>query len=446
MSAHRVSVALALCLAMTVGTKDARTQFSPRARSAGMAGAGLLFATGLDTVEWNPANLAWSTGWDVSLFEFGAAGLLTGTTIDDLIEIASAGGDGDAAVVNRLPDDGFTLSTTVEGFASARAASVADLPEVGSSIPSVGLAIGPVALRVRSRLMAEASMSRELADLTVNGYNPERIQEYAVRNTNFRAASFTEITLGYGITIGESLALGLGVRSVRGHSLSQGRFFEPVIDLNEETLAVTGAVVEALGGSGYGLDLGMALDLGAGVRVSLVGTNVMQRMTWDEELVAHQAVFSDDESFVGLGGNVVFGSFYWQVRSGSGKETTGWGGLEGVDPFSSSGGAVYRDGSLGTVSSHPLTEGLTSLTSDGLWGGVAALGGTTVVASWNDRTPLVGYRKLSVGQRMVDVSIFPAHSTTCCVSGDTGTLWKNAVRWAGAAGGPARAGVVAGGN
>ena len=227
MSARRLSVALALCLAMTVGTKDARAQFSPGARSAGMAGAGLVFATGLDAVEWNPANLAWSNGWDVSLFEFGAAGLLTGTTIEDLIEIASAGGDGDATVVSRLPADGFTLSTTLEGFAGARAASVADLPEVGSSIPTVGIAIGPVALRVRSRLMAEASMSRELADLTVTGYNPERIREYAVRNTAFRAASFTEITLGYGVTIGERLALGLGVRSVRGHGLSQGRFFEP---------------------------------------------------------------------------------------------------------------------------------------------------------------------------------------------------------------------------
>ena len=155
---------------------------------------------------------------------------------------------------------------------------------------------------------------------------------------------------------------------------------------------------------------------------------------------------SELASFVALGGNVVFGSFYWQGRSGSGKQTTGWGGLEGVDPFGSSGGAVYRDGSLGTVSSHELTEGLNSLTSSGFWGGVAAQGGTTVVASWNDGTPLVGYTTLSVGQRMVGVSIFPAHSTTCCVSGDTGTLWKNAVRWAGAAGGPARAGVVAGGN
>ena len=74
-------------------------------------------------------------------------------------------------------------------------------------------------------------------------------------------------------------------------------------------------------------------------------------------------------------------------------------GLEGVDPFSSSGGAVYRDGSLGTVSSHPLTEGLTSLTSDGLWGGVAALGGTTVVASWNDRTPrIAGWVQEALGR------------------------------------------------
>ena len=288
MSARRVSIAMVFCLAVTVGTRDARAQFSPGARSAGMAGAGLLFATGLDAAEWNPANLAWSKGWDISLFEFGAAGLLTGTTIQDLIDI-------DDAVVSRLPADGITLSTTLEGFAVANATSIADVPEVGSPIPTVGIAIGPVALRVRSRVMAEAHMSKELVDLTVNGYNPERIREYAVRNTSFRAASFTEITLGYGVTIGERLALGLGLRSVMGHSLSQGRFFEPIVDLAEESLAVTGAAVEAPGGSGYGFDLGMALDVGAGVRVSLVGTNLMQRMTWDEELVAHQAVFSDSD-------------------------------------------------------------------------------------------------------------------------------------------------------
>ena len=151
-------------------------------------------------------------------------------------------------------------------------------------------------------------------------------------------------------------------------------------------------------------------------------------------------------SFVSLGGNVVFGSFYWQVRNGGGKETTGWGGLEGIDAFSSAGGAVYTSGSLGSVTDHALTHGVGSLSSSGFRGGAVAKGGTTVVASWSDGAPLVGYKTLSAGQRMVGVSLFPAHSGVGGVSGDTGQLWKNAVRFAGAAGGPARVGVVAGGN
>jgi hypothetical protein len=259
-----------------------------------MAGAGLVFATGTDAVEWNPANLAWSNGWEISLFEFGASSLWNGTTISDLIDIAGGDAEGSSAV-DRLPADGFTLSTTAEGFAVARAASAADLPAIGAPLPTVGIAIGPVALRVRSRLMSDVSISKELADLVVNEYNPERIQEYAVRNTSYRVASFSEITLGYGFTIGERFALGVGARWIQGHSLSQGRFFEPVVDLDERTLAVTAAAVESPSGSGYGFDAGLALDLGGGVRMSMSGTNLFQRMTWDEELIAHQAVFSDSD-------------------------------------------------------------------------------------------------------------------------------------------------------
>ena len=184
MSVRRVLLGALLC---AVGISPLQAQFAPGARSAGMAGAGLLFATGLDAVEWNPANLAWSDGWEVSLYEFGTAGLLTGTSIDDLIEITTAGGSGDASVVNRLPTGGFSLFATMDGFVAANAASMADLPQPGSPLPSVGIAIGPFALRVRSRLIAEVSMSRELADLTVNGFDPERIQEYAVRSTGFRS-------------------------------------------------------------------------------------------------------------------------------------------------------------------------------------------------------------------------------------------------------------------
>ncbi len=150
--------------------------------------------------------------------------------------------------------------------------------------------------------------------------------------------------------------------------------------------------------------------------------------------------------YVALGGNVVFGSFYWQGRSDSGIRAPGWGALEGVDPFTASaGGASYSPSTLGTVSPHALTEGVASLSSSGYRGGVAAKPGTTVVALWADGVPLLGYRDGTAGQRLVAVSLYPAHHAAGGVSGDYGRLWRNAVAWAGQAGGPARTGPVPGG-
>jgi hypothetical protein len=146
-----------------------------------------------------------------------------------------------------------------------------------------------------------------------------------------------------------------------------------------------------------------------------------------------------------LGGNVVFASFYWQGRSDSGLRAPGWGALEGVDPFTASaGGASYSPSTLGTTTPHALTEGVATLASSGYRGGVAAKPGTTVVALWSDGVPLAGYREGTAGQRLVGVSLYPAHHTVGSVSGDYARLWQNAVVWAGQAGGPARTGPAPG--
>ncbi len=149
--------------------------------------------------------------------------------------------------------------------------------------------------------------------------------------------------------------------------------------------------------------------------------------------------------YVALGGNVVFASFYWQGRSDSGIRAPGWGALEGMDPFTASGGgASYSSSTLGTVTPHALTEGLKALSSSGYRGGVAAKPGTTVVSLWADGVPLLGYRDGTAGQRLVAVSLYPAHHAVGGVFGDYGKLWQNAVTWAGQAGGPARTGPVPG--
>lgn len=183
---------------------------------------------------------------------------------------------------------------------------------------------------------------------------------------------------------------------------------------------------------------------------ALPGIETLRR--YDVVLLYQNGLFDESASlgsqiaeYVSLGGNVVFGSFYWQGRSDSGIGSVGWGGLESMDPFSSAGGATYTPGSLGSVSEHPLTAGVTALEStSGFRGGAVPRGGTSVVASWSDGSALVGHRTGGSGQRLVAVSLYPAHAALGGISGDYQTLWQNAVTWAGAAGGPARTGPVGG--
>ena len=143
--------------------------------------------------------------------------------------------------------------------------------------------------------------------------------------------------------------------------------------------------------------------------------------------------------YVQLGGNVITSTFYWQNRSDSGLGAAGWGSLEALDPFTSGPPLplqTYQAASLNASATvaHPLTTGLLTLTSTGFRGAVAAKAGTTVVARWNDGSPLVGYQILPWGSRMVAVSLFPASGAAA--TGDVLRLWRNAVTWAGAAGGP----------
>ncbi|MEQ1856254.1 MAG: carboxypeptidase-like regulatory domain-containing protein [Longimicrobiales bacterium] len=159
------------------------------------------------------------------------------------------------------------------------------------------------------------------------------------------------------------------------------------------------------------------------------------------------ALGTEIAAYVQAGGNLVIGSFYWQNRSDSNLGSPGWGALESIDPFSSFvnpqtgiGGETYQADSLGVVttgdvgSGDALVQGLAALASSGYRGGVVAKPGTTVVARWSDGTPLVGYRILPGGQRLVAISLFPASGQA--VTGSVNALWENAVRWTGEAGGP----------
>lgn len=261
----------------------------------------MVYARGVDAIEWNPANLVLESGWNISLGEVGTSALVTGADMQGLqdmfeFELPMFGGGATATqqqAVDALPASGLALATVSEGYLAGQAASSSDggIPDPGEGFPSIGVAWGQFGVRIRSRVMADARLSKELVDLIVNDFDPTKIDEYQVGNTGFRSVSFSEITAAYGTMLGERMALGVGVRYVKGHKLTEGRFFEPVLDLVNETAEFNSVAIEAPGGSGYGVDVGFALDLLAGVRVSASATNIIQKMTWDDALIAHEATF-----------------------------------------------------------------------------------------------------------------------------------------------------------
>jgi hypothetical protein len=151
-------------------------------------------------------------------------------------------------------------------------------------------------------------------------------------------------------------------------------------------------------------------------------------------------------AYVQAGGNVVLGTFYWQDRSDNlvfAGEAASWGALEGLDPFFGPYGSEYREDSLyvPSIVAHPMTAGVDSLWVDSFHGGVRAKPGTTVLAHWSDacvlcepdlRTPLLGYRIESGGQRIVGVSVAPHYPGygRLRVRGNFYRLWANVLSWA----------------
>jgi len=93
---------------------------------------------------------------------------------------------------------------------------------------------------------------------------------------------------------GGLLSIGVGGRYVMGHNMVDGAFFEPRVEIVDGTLELDVVAVEATSGTGYGLDVGMSLELPLGFRASASGTNVVQRMTWDDALVSHSATWGSD--------------------------------------------------------------------------------------------------------------------------------------------------------
>lgn len=152
-------------------------------------------------------------------------------------------------------------------------------------------------------------------------------------------------------------------------------------------------------------------------------------------------------AFANSGRAVVIGAFYEQDRSDGPASNIphGWGALELIDPNTSDGaGTPYTQRTLDIASlvRHPLTRGLTALTSEKFAGGNQAKAGTTVVAWWaqpNARgqgDPAIAYR-ITGPACITHVAIAPNYPAIGVpgtdFGGDFHRVWRNAFDFAASA-------------
>jgi hypothetical protein len=145
-------------------------------------------------------------------------------------------------------------------------------------------------------------------------------------------------------------------------------------------------------------------------------------------------------AFANSGRAVVLGAFYDQDRSDGPAINSphGWGALEQLDPNTTDGtGTPYAPRTLDVAKmlAHPLTVGLSSLTSAKFAGGNQAKAGSIVVANWTQPNakggldPAIAYR-ITDNACVFQLGIAPNYAVLGVsgtdYSGDFHMAWKNA--------------------
>lgn len=190
---------------------------------------------------------------------------------------------------------------------------------------------------------------------------------------------------------------------------------------------------------------GVDLALGVPTLASLTAAYDAVLLFEDRTFESAPQVGAAVAAYAQSGRAVVLGTFYEQDRTDGAVANTphGWGALEYLDPNTTDGvGTPYVPRTLdaATLSTHPLTSGLTSLTSTKFAGGNQPKAGSIVVANWLQANalsrpdPAIAYR-VTGAACVIHVAIAPHYPVIPGASqdfgGDFDRAWQNAFDFAG---------------
>lgn len=257
---------VATAISLVAGSAAAQVPLTPRA--LGMGGAYVGTARGYETLFQNPANLALpgTPRWSLTFPQFAVGGTMLGPSVGDVPDLANF--------------DDITEERSREILATIPASGTEF--EYDVRVPVVAFSSGSFALGVSYGSIGEHSIGKDIVELIFDGYEEGRT-DYSVGNTAGSRATFWDFAAGYGRRVGP-LSVGVTGHYIRGGTILRSRLFEPRVNLEARDIEVDYLAVRAQGGTGYGVDVGAALQPTPSVTISGAISNVYSRMEWSEDL------------------------------------------------------------------------------------------------------------------------------------------------------------------
>jgi hypothetical protein len=262
------TVGMQICLVASIATGAAWDN----AGSIAMAGSYTAVAKGYNAVGFNPANLA-LTEYKTSSFQLFGFGTLLKNNAFTLGDYNNYNGthlsDSDKRdILNKIPSEGLEF----RGNSSASALS---------------FSAGPLALSTSVEASGSGNISKDVVELALFG---NKIDEtVSLSDADAEGIVHADVNIAYGRKVSEfewgELTAGATFRYIRGLA-----YFEVTEARGTATTATSGingdgrvVVRSALGGSGYGIDLGLAAKYLNDWTFSVAARNIVSQITWNSE-------------------------------------------------------------------------------------------------------------------------------------------------------------------
>ncbi|HEU0012961.1 MAG TPA: DUF5723 family protein [Longimicrobium sp.] len=269
MNRNRVLSAVAAAAALA-GAAPAAAQIPLDARALGMGGAYIAVARGQESLYQNPANLGlpgtphWSVAFPQVLAGITAEGITPGDVIS-LTKYNELSESERQAILDGIPASGTGL-------------------EVDFRAPIFSMQIRRFTVGLGYGVSGSHTLNKSLVDLVLNGFDPSK--QYAVTGSNGFRYSYWDFAAAYGrrvgpVSIGAAAHYYLPQSVVRSGFVDQDTIRDPLGIPTD--LRVTYAGLTSEGGSGFGLDIGAALQPMPGLTLSASIDNALHSMEFDDE-------------------------------------------------------------------------------------------------------------------------------------------------------------------